>query len=578
VVPKPSGNLIIEDCNIVDLNAEKFHEGHVVVERGRILDISPLPKARPSEEGKRLDAQGGYLVPGFWDAHLHTESTMLTPVELTRIVLPNGTTSIVTDPHEIANVLGPKGVLLLYKASADLPVNFFFTVPSCVPAAPGLDTGGGEITVDQVEPLIELPRSVGLGEVMNFPAVINRDPSIMKMIELARSRGKIVDGHAPRIVGEQLHQYASAGVMSDHESADGDEAMEKLSVGMHLIIREGSAAHNLGSIVTALINQKAELDRCLFGTDDITPNDLLSSGHINYLVRRSVELGMDPVKAVKCATLNAARYFKQDDEFGSVEKHKQADLVILRNLEGFQVDAVIAKGKVVVRKGRLTTDLRKCGVPRFALKTMNVGARPTEKRFMIKAPIENGNATARVIGALDGQIVTHAETATVQVIDHFIVPKPDEDLLTLAVVERHKKTGNVGLGLVKGIGMKRGAMASSVSHDSHNIIAVGADPESLAYAVNKLSDLGGGLIVVERGKILEALRLPLAGLIAMEDGATVASQLGKLHRSAKTLGVELKEPFMTLSFLALPVIPELKLTDKGLVEVREFKFVDLFLN
>lgn len=575
---KTQRSLIIENCKIVDVKSEKIQEGHVLIERGRIFDISTSPKAKPSERGARLDARGGYLVPGFWDAHLHTESTMLTPVELAKVVLPHGTTCIVTDPHEIANVLGPKGILLLYKASADLPVNYLFTISSCVPAAPGMDTAGAQITAEQVEPLLDLPRSVGLAEVMNVPAVLNREASIMKMIQAATSRGKIVDGHAPRVLGEQLKQYVSAGIMSDHESVDGEEAIEKLQSGMHLIIREGSVARNLTSIVKTLVERKIDLDRCMFGTDDVTPSDLLKNGHIDHLIRKSIQLGMDPIKAIKCASYNTARYFRQDAEQGSVEKHKQADLVVLDDLERIRVQTVVSQGRVVARNGKLTVNLRKRKVPAFALKTMNLGARPTGTRFMIKAPVETGEATVRVIRAIEGQVVTRSETATVPVKDGFALPRIEEDILTIAVAERHRRTGNVGVAFVKGFALRKGAIASSVAHDSHNIIAVGADVDSLAYAVNKLTDLGGALIAVKGRKTLASVRLPLAGLISLDNGARVASQLAALHSAARSLGIGLKEPFMTLSFLALPVIPELKLTDKGLVDVREFKFVDLFLH
>jgi adenine deaminase len=501
---------------------------------------------------------------------------MLTPAELARVVLPRGTTSIVTDPHEIANVLGAKGILLLYKASADLPVNFFFTISSCVPAAPGLDTAGAEITPEQVEPLLDLPRAVGLAEVMNIPAVLKRDAGVMRMIEAARKRGKVVDGHAPRLLGEELRHYAAAGIMSDHESVDGEEAIEKLAAGMHLIIREGSAARNLDSIVKTLVDKRPDLARCMFGTDDITPNDLIHNGHIDHLIRRSMELGLDPLKAVKCATLNAAKYFRQNAELGSVQRHKQADLVVVKSLEKVEVNTVLSRGRVVVRGGRLVTNTRKRRIPSYALKTMNLGARPNARRFMVKAPVENGEVNARIIVAIDGQIITRAETGSVQVKDGFALPRIEEDLQALAVTERHNGTGNVGLGFVRGFQLKRGALASSVAHDSHNVIAVGADPESISTAVNKLSQLGGGLIAVDGNRTLAALRLPLAGLISLERGTAVASKLSTLHGAARKLGSPLREPFMTLSFLALPVIPDLKLTDKGLVDVREFRFVDLF--
>lgn len=489
---------------------------------------------------------------------------MLTPRELARALLPLGTTTLVADPHEIANVWGADGLDYLLAASIGLPLDIFFMLPSCVPASP-LETAGARLEAADLEKFRERKRILGLAEVMNFPGVVNGDAGLLDKIALFPEGP--VDGHAPLLAGQGLNAYRLAGIGSDHECSQLSEAQEKLDLGFYLMVREGSLAKNLTDLLPAVT--AASLRRTMLVTDDCHPEDLRESGHLNALLKKAVSLGLDPLQAVSMATLNPAEYFRLSDR-GAVSPGLKADLVVLEDPRQFKVQKVIKTGKLLVDDGRLLTELPD---PAAAV--------PATVFRVQEFPVETLSppATAelvKVIGLIPGQLLTEKRVLPAPVRGGRLAADPVRDILKLVVVERHRGTGNLGLGLVQGFGLQRGACASSVAHDSHNIVAVGADEADMHQAVRHLTDLGGGLAVVAGGRVLADLPLPIAGLISPGPLSEVAAAYGNLKKAYRTLGGALPDPFMALSFLALPVIPELKLTDLGLVDVGRFQVVSLF--
>jgi adenine deaminase len=518
-------------------------------------------------DGPRMEVRGSYILPGLIDGHLHPESTMLTPRELARALLPLGTTTVVADPHEIANVWGTAGLDYLLAASRGLPLDFFFMLPSCVPASP-LESAGAVLTADLLAAYRRRPRVLGLAEVMNFPGVVSGEAGLLRKLALF-PRGP-VDGHAPLLSGKALSAYRLAGIGSDHECTRLDEAREKLSLGFYLMLREGSLAKNLQDLLPAVT--AASLRRAMLVTDDCHPEDLLK-GHLNALLKKAVSLGCDPLQAVTMATLNPAEYFRLGDR-GGLAPGLKADLLVVGDLQGFQIQKVFKNGRLVADGGELLADLPS---PEAA-----VPASPFRVReFPLEAlsPRTAGDLV-KVIGLIPGQLLTEKRVLPAPVKGGRLAadpgPGPGRDLLKLAVVERHHGSGNLGLGLVQGFGMHRGALASSVAHDSHNIVVVGALETDMLLAVRHLTALGGGLVVVAAGQMLAELPLPIAGLMSPRPLGEVAAAYRRLKTAYRSLGGALPDPFMALSFLALPVIPELKLTDLGLVDVHRFRVVPLF--
>jgi adenine deaminase len=518
-----------------------------------------------SYEGERTHDVGGLvLVPGFIDGHMHVESTKLTPGEFARAVLPQGTTTVVVDPHEIGNVLGIEGIRMLLRLSEATPLDVYAMASSCVPASP-LETGGHHLGPEDIAQLIATePRVLGLAELMNFPAVVAGDPESLAKIHAAGDRH--VDGHAPGLTGPGLNAYLAAGVRSDHECTTYGEALEKRRLGMWVMIREGSAARNLEALLPLVLEFGPE--NCMLVTDDREPHDLLADGHLNNALRRAVELGCPPERALVMATLHPARYHRLHHH-GAVAPGYVADVVALPDLASFRPVAVWKRGRLVFDQGGLV-EFEDPLVPNWMLDTMRV--RPMGPAdFRVPA----SGRPIRVIEVREGSIVTGASVEQPRVQDGFAMPDPSRDLAKIAVVERHRATGRVGIGFVRGFRMEKGALGSTVAHDAHNLMLVGANDDDMAVAAERLRETRGGQVVVRDGRVLAELPLPLGGLVSLEARGQVAERSLGLERAAAECGVRLRAPFMALSFLALSVIPELKVTDLGLVDGVEFALVPL---
>ena len=551
-----SADLILANARVVNTLSGEIEEGNVAIYGERIAGIGDYQLG-----GEVIDLAGKYLSPSLIDGHIHPESSMLHIARYAEVVVPRGVSAIVTDLHEITNVKGLEGAKYMLDSARHIPLDLYFMVPSCVPATP-LETSGTRLTAEDIASALSWENTIGLGEVMNFPGVLAADGEVLAKI--AASQGRVVDGHAPGLRGKGLNAYIACGILSDHESISLEEAREKLWRGMYVMIREGSSEKNLEELLPLVTDKTYK--RCLFVVDDRSCADLLRDGDIDAVVRKAIKLGLDPVRAIQLATINTADYFRIPGR-GAIAPGYIANLVVTGDLAKYQAEMVFYRGKLVARDGKPLFSPVLRG-DKSMTHTMRV------KPFDIEAlriPAEKRNYP--IIEIVSNQIITKKLAERSKVAGGFVVPDPERDILKLVVVERHKATGNIGLGLVKGVGLKRGALASSIAHDSHNIIAVGVEDNDIFIAVKEIERLEGGLVIAADGKILDALPLPIAGLLSEEPLETVVNKLEKLEKTAADLGAKLASPFATISFLALPVIPELRLTDKGLVDVVEFKLL-----
>ncbi len=550
-------DLLLKDARLINVFSGSVQKGSIGIHLGRFVGSGDYKAKRV------IDLDGMYLAPGFIDGHCHLESTMLTPREFARAVIPHGTTAVVADPHEIANVLGMEGIWYLVQASRGVPFRFHFMLPSCVPAT-HLETSGASLTAQDLSLIAGEKWVLGLGELMNFPGLINGDPAVLE--KLLAFRGRLVDGHAPGLGGKLLNAYVSCGIRSDHECTSLREAREKLERGMWIMIREGSTARNLEDLIP-LVNERTAR-RCLLVTDDRSPEDLLERGHLDTAIEKAVALGLDPVLAIQMVTINPSEYFGLR-ELGAIGPGYWADAVVLSELRPPRVEMAFFRGRVVWRKGRV-------GGPWGGASTKAANSFSMAPLTLDSLRVEGRGDRMRVMELVPGQIVTRESRLRPKVRDGAVVSDPLRDLLKLVVVERHRCTGRVGVGFVRGFGLKTGALASSVAHDSHNVVAVGVEDGDLLKAIQTVARMKGGLVVVEKGRVKEKLPLPVAGLISPWPLDRVAERHRKVRHAAMQLGCELEDPFMVLSFLALPVIPSLKVTDLGLVDVNEFRVVGLF--
>ena len=547
--------LLLKNARIVNVFSGEIEETSIAITHSWIVGLGDYDALTVT------DLRGEFVCPGLIDAHVHIESAMVPPYEFARAVVPHGTTTVVVDPHEIANVLGVDGIRFMLEASKYTPFSVFVMVPSCVPAT-NLETNGGVLRWSDLIEFKRDPWVIGLGEVMNFPGVLQRDEAVLDKLRAFSDRR--IDGHAPGVHGRDLEAYVAAGVGSDHESTVLEEAKERIRLGMYLMIREASNARNLKALLPLVTPKNAR--RVLFVTDDRFPNDLIDEGHIDSMLRTAICEGLDPITAIQIATLNASECFGLSDR-GAIAPGRRADLVVFDDFEHFRIHRVYRSGKLVARDGRILPGDREPSRPPIR-NTMNV----SWSRVDLRVP-SRGKTRVRIIQVVPDQLVTHEVIETARMENGLFVADPERDILKLAVIERHQATGNVGLGFVRGFNLKKGALGSSVGHDSHNLILVGTNDDDLTSAARAIAAMQGGMVAVSNGEVLARVPLPIAGLMSDQPIERVREELDHLNAAAHSLGTNLHAPFMALSFLALPVIPDLKLTDKGLVDVHKFDFV-----
>jgi len=561
---REKADLVLKGGKIINVFTEEIIEGDVAIVDGYIAGVGD------SYEGHEvIELDGRYIAPGLIDGHVHIESSLATPEQFARAIVPRGTTTIIADPHEVANVSGMDGIEYILNASESVPMDVYVMLPSCVPAT-DFENSGAVLGAEQLSKLINHPRVLGLGELMDYPSVIGGADRVVDKINLAHDNNKIIDGHGPLIDGEALNAYVSAGVRTEHECESVEEMLNRLRLGMYILIREGSAARNLSTLVQGV--SKENLRRCLFCTDDRHPGDILKDGHIDNNVRLAMECGLPALSAIRMATLNAAECYRLYDR-GAVAPSYLADLIIIDNLRTFKVEKVFKAGKLVADDGLPLFEAESLVDDRVR-NTVNMGDLDIEK---LKLKMESD--IARVIKIAPKSLVTEHVTRKVGMKDGKFDYVRELDILKLAVIERHKATGNVGLGLVEGFELKDGAVASTVAHDSHNLIIIGDTDDNIMTAAKEIERIGGGLVVVKSGQVIGSLPLPIAGIMSDKTLGEMDSEHEKLMELAYNIGVNKNiDPFMLLAFLALPVIPELKLTDVGLFDVVNFEFVDLCIH
>ncbi len=550
-------DLLLAGGMVADVFTGEIRRADVAVVDGLIACVGP-----PREAVTVQDVSGGCLAPGLIDAHVHLESSLVTPAEFARAVVPRGTTAVVCDPHEIANVAGLDGIRWLLAATEGLPLTVLVNAPSCVPASP-LATSGAELSAADLVQLLDQPRVLGLGEVMNVPGAVLGDPGVWE--KLAAFRGRPVDGHAPAVSGGWLQAYAAAGILTDHECTTEFEAREKLQLGLHVLLREGSAARNLVDLLPVVGPETAA--RCALCTDDRHPHDLQERGHVDHLLRLAVGHGLAPLTALRLATLSPATIYGLRER-GAVAPGRVADLVLVRDLGSFRAERVWVRGQLVAENGEPSGSWPESEAP---APPGQVRVNPGE----VDLTVPDRGLPVRVITVEPGQIVTGCEVMRLPASHGVLHADPGSGVAKLAVVERHRGTGNVGLGFVRGLGLGSGAIGGTVAHDHHNLVVAGMDDRSMHTAIRALSESGGGLVATQGGEVLALLELPVAGLMSPRPLSEVRTELDRLQAAARSLGSALPDPFMTLSFLALEVIPDLKLTDLGLVDVSTFAHVPL---
>jgi len=562
---REKADLVIKNASIVNVFTGELMEGDIAISDDSIAGIGDY-------EGKSsIDAKGKFIIPGLIDGHVHIESSMLTPQEFAKVLLLHGVTTAITDPHEIANVAGTKGIQYMLDQSEGLPLDIRVMLPSCVPAVPN-DSNGAALYADDLAPFFKHERVLGLAEVMDFPSVYNTSTDMVSKLLLTKMNNGIIDGHAAGIDRESLNVYSAAGIRNDHEATTLKEGKDRLDLGMYLMIREGTVAKDLKALLPVVTEKNAR--RCLFVTDDKLIDDLLHEGSVDHCVRLAIKEGLNPITAIQMATINTAECYKQE-RIGAVSPGYKADFLIVDSLEDLSIKQVYKDGKCIVEDGNLKLEqFKEQTYEASTLPALNYAPFKLEE---LQLPLQSDGC--HVIGVIPNSIVTEHLIEKVQVKDGIFQPSIEEDLLKLVVVERHHRTGNIGRGIVKGFGFQKGAIATSISHDSHNIVAVGTNDEDIMLAIEELKNINGGITAVAEGQLIASLPLPIAGLISDQSYETLYQQMNALNKQVKQLGGKSSfNPFLTLSFLSLTVIPTLKLTDKGLFDFSQFAYIDIEAN
>ncbi|MDF1616068.1 adenine deaminase [Petrocella sp. FN5] len=550
--------LVLKNCQVVNVLNGQIETGDIAIEKGRIVGVGEY------EGIKEIDLNHKYVCPGFIDGHVHIESSMLTPSQFSRLVMPKGTTSIIADPHEIANVCGLNGIEYMLKASEKVPLDIYIMLPSCVPSTE-FEVAGAVLLAKDLKKLKDHPRVIGLGEMMNYPGVIAGNSMVHEKIDMMSDR--LIDGHAPEVTGKALNAYISAGVKTDHECTTKEEMLEKVGKGMYVHLREGSATRNLDELLKGVTPSNSR--RLMFCSDDKQPIDIMNEGHMDHNVRRAIELGLSPITAIQMATLNIAECYSLKGK-GAIAPGYEADLLILDNLEKVSIRQVYKKGILVATDHQPLFEAPQIE-DESVLKTVKL-----ENIRAINLDLKIPTGIAKVIGLRERSIITDLVIRKVDTKNDLFIHNPKLDLLKLAVIERHKNSGNVGIGLVEGYGLKHGAVALTIAHDSHNVIVIGDNDADMRLAIEELKRCDGGMTICRDGVVIETLRLEVGGLMTNAPLEEVIAKIEKMDRLALDSGVSTKiEPFLTLAFLALPVIPELKLTDQGLFDVTQFAFVKI---
>ena len=573
------------DTVILDGNWINVHSGEVIpntsiaISCGRFAYVGPDASHTIGEQTEIIEANGRYLVPGLCDAHMHVESGMVTVTEFARAVIPHGTTSMFIDPHEIANVLGMDGVRLMHDEAANLPINIFVQMPSCVPSAPGLEHAGAELGVADVQEALQWPNMIGLGEVMNFPGVAAGDEKMLGEIAATQLAGKTVGGHyASPDLGMPFHGYVAGGPADDHEGTRKEDAIARVRQGMRAMLRLGSAWYDVAPQIKAITEDGLDSRNFILCTDDSHSGTLVNDGHMNRVVRHAIEQGLPPITAIQMATINTAQHFGLERDLGSITPGRRADLIITSDIVNLPIEIVIARGDVMAEEGKLTADIAPATYPQSAQNTVHLGKQLVADDFHISAPDKASSVTAKVIGVVENQAPTKALQATLPVTDGLVGMDRSADVCQIALVERHRGTGEVTNAFVSGFGYTEScAVASTVAHDAHHMIVVGTNHQDMALAANRLGEVGGGVTVFSSGQELALVELPIAGLMSDERAEVVAVKAQKLVDAMKRCGCNLNNAYMQHSLLALVVIPELRISDIGLVDVTTFSKTDLFV-
>jgi adenine deaminase len=572
-------DITILNGTLVNVITRETYLADIAIFKNRIANVAEPGVLNSKNSKKLIDAQGKFISPGFIESHLHIESTMLPPSEFAKLVVPQGTTTVIMDPHEIGNALGEKGLKLLLDLAEKQPLRLLIEIPSCVPAAPGLETTAFTIDDKAVEAMIQNePRFYGLGEVMNYPGVLFKNDTVLNKV-LSGKKLNVIDGHSPGVSGRDLDAYIATGIKSDHESTTGEELLEKLRKGMITMAREGSFAKDLHNVFKLIKDKDLDLRNCTLASDDRNVIDLVTNGHMNSHIRMAVAEGIDILTAIQMVTINAATYLDLHNEIGSIAPGKRADIVLLDNLTDIQVSSVISDGKLVYSNNKILWNFSNNTIPDWAQDTIKLLAPPSADSLRAKIPYINGEYSVKIIGVIPNSLLTDLKQVKLEVRDGWIRPNPRKDVLSISVIERYGVNGNISNAFIQGfkITAERFAMATTVAHDSHNMLVAGTDHETMVEAIKLLQEIKGGYVVIADEKVGK-VPLPFGGLMSTQSYQTLFHQLEEINKIFQSGVSNFDEPLMALSFMALPVIPHLKITDKGLVDVDKFAFTELITN